>query len=229
MKYAVISDIHSNLEALTKVLAEIKTRNVDDIICLGDIVGYGADPDEVTKLVRSEVKHVVRGNHDDALFDEVTFSMINPYARAAIEYTRKSLSAESYEWLKGTPMTLRLDDVLLVHSSPSEPKEWKYVFGEIDAQVELSTFEENICLIGHTHVPVIFKKRISESRERELINVGSVGQPRDGDNRASFGIIDTGNFTYENVRLAYNYKGAANKIIAAGLPPFLAERLQKGR
>ncbi|MCL5267642.1 MAG: metallophosphatase family protein [Bacteroidetes bacterium] len=229
MKYAVISDIHSNLEALTSVLEEIKARNVNEIICLGDIVGYGANPDEVTELVRSEARYIVRGNHDDALFDEDTFSMINPYARAAIDYTRKSLSAENYEWLKDIPMTERFDDLLLVHASPSEPHEWKYIFSETEAQTELSSFEEKICLIGHTHVPVIFKKKISESEVRELINVGSVGQPRDGDNRAGFGIIDTGNFTYENIRIEYDYRSAAEKIIATGLPPFLAERLYKGR
>ncbi len=229
MKYAVISDMHSNLEALTKVLGEIKTRNVNEIICLGDIVGYGANPDEVADLVRREARYVVRGNHDDALFDEITFSMINPYARAAIDYTRASLSADNYDWLRKIPMTERFADLLLVHASPSEPREWKYVFSEVDAQVELSSFDEMICLIGHTHVPVIFRKKISETEVRELINVGSVGQPRDGDNRASFGIIDTGNYTYENIRIEYDYRAAANKIIAAGLPSFLAERLHKGR
>ncbi len=229
MKYAVISDIHSNLEALTKVMGEIKAKKPDEIICLGDVVGYGANPNQVAEIVRNEVRHIVRGNHDDALFDETTFSMINPFARAAIEYTRKSLSPDNYEWLKNIPMMEQMDDVLFVHSSPSEPHEWKYVFTEADAQTELSSFEERICLIGHTHVPVIFKKKISESQVRELINVGSVGQPRDGDNRSSFGIIDTGDFTYENFRIGYDYKAAANKIIAAGLPPFLAERLHKGR
>ena len=229
MKYAVISDMHSNIEALTKVLGEIKTRNVNEIICLGDIVGYGANPDEVADLVRREARYVVRGNHDDALFDEITFSMINPYARAAIDYTRASLSADNYDWLRKIPMTERFADLLLVHASPSEPREWKYVFSEVDAQVELSSFDEMICLIGHTHVPVIFRKKISETEVRELINVGSVGQPRDGDNRASFGIIDTGNYTYENIRIEYDYRAAANKIIAAGLPSFLAERLHKGR
>lgn len=229
MKYAVISDMHSNIEALTKVLGEIKTRNVNEIICLGDIVGYGANPDEVADLVRREARYVVRGNHDDALFDEISFSMINPYARAAIDYTRASLSADNYDWLGKIPMTERFADLLLAHASPSEPREWKYVFSEADAQMELSSFDEKICLIGHTHVPVIFRKKISETEVRELINVGSVGQPRDGDNRASFGIIDTGNYTYENIRIEYDYKAAASKIIAAGLPSFLAERLYKGR
>ena len=229
MKYAVISDIHSNIEALMAVMSAIGKKHVDEIICLGDIVGYGANPDEAVEIVRNEVRYVVRGNHDDALFDERTYSMINPYARTALEYGRSVLSPESMEWLKGIPLTLKLGDVLLVHSSPSQPHEWKYVLSDNDALVELSAFEEKVCLIGHTHVPVIFNKKTGGDGVRELINVGSVGQPRDGDNRASFGIIDTDNFTYRNYRVEYDCQMAGNKIIAAGLPAFLAERLQKGR
>lgn len=229
MRYAVISDIHSNLEALRRVLSVIETKHVDEIICLGDVVGYGANPDEVVELVRKEVKYTVRGNHDDALFNAETFSIINSYAKAAITYTSGLLSDRNFKWLSGLPMTHKIDNVLLVHASPSEPNSWNYVLTESDAQIELSSFEEKICLIGHTHVPVIFKKVISESNVRELINVGSVGQPRDGDNRASFGIIDTGNFTYENFRVVYDYQTASDKIIAAGLPPFLGERLYRGR
>ncbi len=229
MKYAVISDIHSNFEALMKVMRDIRTKHVDEIICLGDVVGYGANPDEVAEVVRSEVKYTVRGNHDDALYDDGTYSMINPYARAAVDYSREVLSAENSEWLKALPLTHKIGDVLLVHSSPSEPHEWKYVISETDARVELLAFEEKICLIGHTHIPVIFRRKIGDSTVRELINVGSVGQPRDGDNRASYGIVDTANLTYENFRIEYDYQLAGNKIIAAGLPPFLAERLQRGR
>lgn len=234
MRYAVISDIHSNLEALMTVMRDLQTRHVDEIICLGDVIGYGANPDEAVEVVRSEVKYAVRGNHDDALHDASTYSVINPYAKAAIDYSRGVLSEQSSEWLKNLPLTQKIDDVLLVHSSPSEPREWKYVLSETDALVELSAFEEKICLIGHTHVPVIFRQKIGEPSDedqgvKELINVGSVGQPRDGDRRASYGIIDTSDYTYENFRLEYDCRLAGNKIIAAGLPPFLGERLQKGR
>lgn len=235
MKYAVISDIHSNIEALITVMREIHKKHVDEIICLGDVIGYGANPDEVAEIVRNEVKYTVRGNHDDALHDESTYSVINPYARTAIDFSRGVLSEENSDWLKDLPITHKLGDVLLVHSSPSEPHEWKYIFTESEARVELSAFEERICLIGHTHVPVMFKHEIGGSSEegsgriRELINVGSVGQPRDGDKRASYGIIDTSDFTYENFRVEYDCRLAGNKIIACGLPPFLAERLQKGR
>ena len=238
MRYAIISDIHSNLEALTTVLVEIGKQNVDEIICLGDVVGYGANPDEVAELVRSEAKYTVRGNHDDALFSDTTFSSINSFAKLAITYNSGLLSDQNKEWLRDLPMSHKLDKILLVHACPSEPKSWKYIFTKAEAEVELSSFEEKICLIGHTHMPVVFSLKdtggISSSSEgmghvKELINVGSVGQPRDGDNRASFGIVDTGNFTYSNFRVEYDYRTAADKIIAAQLPGFLAERLHKGR
>ncbi len=235
MRYAVISDVHSNIEALLTVMREIKKKHVDEIVCLGDVIGYGANPDEVAEIVRNEVRYTVKGNHDDALHNESTYSMINQYAKAAIDYGRGVLSEVNSEWLRALPLTHTLDDVLLVHSSPSEPHGWKYILTESEARVELSSFGERVCLIGHTHVPMVFRRNIGDSsgeppaQTRELINVGSVGQPRDGDRRASFGIIDTSNFTYENFRIEYDCRLAGNKIIACGLPPFLAERLQKGR
>ncbi len=229
MRYAVISDIHSNLEALMKVLEDIRSKHVDEIICLGDVVGYGANPDEVTEIVRGEVSFTIKGNHDDAVHDAGTYSLINPYAKAAIDYTREVLSIEDSEWLKGLPLTHKIGDFLFVHSSPTDPHSWNYVITEEDAIVELSSFQEKACLIGHTHVPAVFKSKVGGSSVRKLINVGSVGQPRDGDCRASYGIIDTSDLTYQNVRVEYDMRMAGNKIIAAGLPPFLAERLQKGR
>ena len=229
MRYAVISDIHSNLEALTAVLGEIGKKHAEEIICLGDVVGYGANPDEVAEIVRQEVRYTVRGNHDDALFDDTTFSMINPFAKAAIIYSQDLLSDQNREWLRGLPLTHELDDILLVHASPSDPHGWKYVFSESDAVIELTSFEKKVCLIGHTHVPVIFKSEKSDTAARELINVGSVGQPRDGDRRASFGIIDTNDLTYANFRVEYDYKMAGTKIVAAGLPAFLADRLARGK
>lgn len=231
MRYAVISDIHSNIEALMKVMKDIHERHVDEIVCLGDLIGYGANPDEVVEIVRNEAKYTVKGNHDDALHDSGTYSMINPYAKAAIDFDREVLSPESSDWIMNLPLELKLDDLLLVHSSPSEPHDWRYVLSDSDARVELNSFEERICLIGHTHVPVIFESgsEAEDGGRRQLINVGSVGQPRDGDKRASYGIIDTSDYTYRNFRVEYDTRMAGNKIIACGLPPFLAERLQKGR
>lgn len=231
MKYAVISDIHSNIEALMTVMKEIEKEHVNDIICLGDIVGYGANPDEAAELIRREVKYVVRGNHDDALFNTETFSSMNVYAKIAISYDSGVLSDRNKEWLNNLPMTQKIDRVLMVHASPSEPESWRYIFNRSEAEIELLSFEERICLIGHTHVPVIFKSPAHPGggTTRELINVGSVGQPRDGDNRASYGIIDTENFTYTNFRVEYDYRRASDKIVAAGLPGFLGERLHKGR
>ncbi|HEY9165202.1 MAG TPA: metallophosphoesterase family protein [Candidatus Kryptonia bacterium] len=235
MRYAVISDIHSNLEALRTVLAEIESKKVDEIVCLGDVVGYGANPDEVAEIVRSVSTITIMGNHDDAVHSGETYAQINSFAKAAIKYTRELLSDANSEWLKNLPFDHKLKDVFLVHSSPSEPREWKYIFSEADARIELSSFQEKICMIGHTHIPVVFRKITKGGtgetlgQMKELINVGSVGQPRDGDNRASFGIIDTGNFIYEHFRLEYDVRMAAEKIVAAGLPTFLAERLHRGR
>lgn len=231
MKYAVISDIHSNLEAITTVLKEVGKKHVDEIICLGDIVGYGANPDEVVELVRQEAKYAVRGNHDDALFSDETFSTINSFAKSAITYNFELLSDRNKDWLRILPLTHKLDKILVVHACPSEPKSWKYIFTRDDAEIELPSFQERICLIGHTHVPVIFKESSPAERGeiKEWINVGSVGQPRDGDNRASYGIVDTNKLTYANFRVEYDYRAAADKIIAAGLPAFLGERLHKGR
>lgn len=229
MRYAVISDIHSNFEALMTVLRDIRTKSVDEIVCLGDVVGYGANPDEVVEVVREEVKYVVRGNHDDAVHDAGTYAVINHYARAAMDYTREVLSDESKEWLKELPLTFKLGNILFAHSSPSGPHDWRYIISESEANMELGSFTERICFIGHTHVPIVYRRELRDGEVRELINVGSVGQPRDGDNRASYGVIDTADYTYENYRIAYDYQLAGNKIIAAGLPIFLAERLQKGK
>lgn len=122
MKYAVISDIHSNLEAITTVLKEVGKKHVDEIICLGDIVGYGANPDEVVELVRQEAKYAVRGNHDDALFSDETFSTINSFAKSAITYNFELLSDRNKDWLRILPLTHKLDKILVVHACPSEPK-----------------------------------------------------------------------------------------------------------
>jgi diadenosine tetraphosphatase ApaH/serine/threonine PP2A family protein phosphatase len=196
------------------------------------VVGYGANPDEVVELVRREVKYTVKGNHDDALFSDETFSMMNSYAKAAVTYNSDLISDDNREWIRDLPLTHKIDDVLMTHACPSEPGSWKYIFTRSEAEFEFSAFEEKICLVGHTHVPVILRSSVEPSgtgKIKELINVGSVGQPRDGDNRASYGIIDTDNLMYANFRVEYDYRTAAEKIIAAGLPQFLGERLYKGR
>lgn len=229
MRYAIISDVHSNLEALVAVLRSIDKRRIDDVICLGDIVGYGANPDEVIELIKQRAKYALLGNHDAAVFNDLTYSMMNSFAKVALTYNKRLISEENLFWLRNLPVDLKLKDICAVHASPSNPKEWKYVITEEEAIYEMDFFDESVCLIGHTHVPVIFEKKFPDGRERRLINVGSVGQPRDGDYRSSYGIIDTSTLTYENVRVEYDYRMAAEKILAAGLPFYLADRLFKGK
>ncbi|MGC8594489.1 MAG: metallophosphoesterase family protein [Candidatus Kryptoniota bacterium] len=229
MRYAIVSDIHSNLEALIAVLRSIDRKQVDDVICLGDIVGYGANPDEVIELIRQRARYAVLGNHDAAVFDDFAYSMMNTFAKAAITYNKNLISEENLHWLKSLPVDLRLDDFRAVHASPSNPTEWKYVITKEDAIYEMDFFNESTCLFGHTHIPSIFEKRLPDGKQRRLINVGSVGQPRDGDYRPSYGIIDTATMSYENVRVEYDYRMPAEKILAAGLPFFLADRLSRGK
>jgi|YelNatPaOPRAMG01_1025707.scaffolds.fasta_scaffold00087_45 Predicted phosphoesterase len=229
MRYAVISDVHSNLEALVAVLKSIDKKQIDDVICLGDIVGYGANPDEVIELIRQRAKYAVLGNHDAAIFDDFAYSMMNTFAKVAIAYNRKLISEENLHWLKSLPVDLKLGDLRAVHASPSNPKEWKYVVTNEDAIHEMNFFAESTCVLGHTHVPAVFETKLPGGGHRRLINVGSVGQPRDGDYRPSYGIIDMATLTYENVRVEYDYRMPAEKILAAGLPFFLANRLSQGR
>jgi predicted phosphodiesterase len=232
MRLAIISDIHANLEALTKALELIDTRGVDQIICLGDIVGYGADPGECLRLVRERCQIVLLGNHDLAAIETRKAEDFNTTARIAALWTASKLSSDEKTYLAGLPYSTSLEQSLFVHSSPYEPEEFHYILSTHDAIDALAFFTEKICFIGHSHVPGIFSHqgRVAAvgSNGRYLVNVGSVGQPRDGIPLLSFGLFDTTAWKYENVRSAYDAENAARKIIAAGLPPILGERLMVG-
>ncbi|MGH2567154.1 MAG: metallophosphoesterase family protein [Bacteroidota bacterium] len=232
MRLAIISDIHANLEALTKTFELIDKRKVDQILCLGDIVGYGADPGECLRLVRDRCQIVIIGNHDLAAVDVTAAEEFNATARIAAQWTNGILPEEEKQSLKSLPYTAVLDDLFFVHGSPYEPEEFHYILSTRDAVDAMDFFEQKMCFIGHSHVPGIFTKtgRASsvDSEGRYLINVGSVGQPRDGNPKLSFGILNTEEWTYENIRAVYDIERAARKIIAAGLPPVLGERLMVG-
>lgn len=232
MRLAIISDIHANLEALTKTLELVDKRKVDQIVCLGDIVGYGADPVDCLKLVRERCHIVIIGNHDLAAVDVHKAEDFNATARIAALWTNSVLSEDEKQYLKNLPYTATLDDLLLVHGSPYEPEEFHYILSTRDAIDTLAFFTQKICFIGHSHVPGIFTEHgraaSVDTDGRYLVNVGSVGQPRDGNPRLSFGLLDTESYKYENVRAAYDAERAARKIIAAGLPPLLGERLMVG-
>jgi predicted phosphodiesterase len=232
MRIAIISDIHSNLEALTKAMEIIDQQPVDEIICLGDIVGYGANPNECVELVRQRCNIVIKGNHEDAVLDITVADDFTDNARSAILWTRKQITEENLGYLRSLSLTHRKKGMVLVHSSPCQPQEWNYIFDEDTAAQAFRCFSEPLCFIGHTHMPVIFSPNGLASAitndERYLVNVGSIGQPRDRNTDLSFGIFDTGTWTYENIRSPYDMQTAARKILRTTLPPKLGHRLLMG-
>ena len=232
MRIAIISDIHSNLEALTSAFAAIDAERVDTIVCLGDIVGYGANPNECLSLVRSRCSTILLGNHDAAALDLSFANQFTLNAQLSAIWTFGILLDENKAFLKDLPQDKTLGEVLLSHASPFEPNEWHYVISEYDTREAFRSFTERICFIGHSHIPVIFSERgkavtVSETG-RFIVNVGSVGQPRDGNPKLSFGFFDTESGSYQNVRVGYDIDTAAEKIRKAGLPRTLAERLYHG-
>jgi putative phosphoesterase len=232
MRLAIISDIHANLEALTATLAHIAKQQIGRVVCLGDIVGYGADPSECLRLVRDQCNIIIIGNHDIAAVNLKKADDFNANARIAARWTNGVLSEDEKNYLQNLPYTAELENLLLVHGSPFEPEEFHYVLSTRDALDAMDYFTQKICFIGHSHVPGIFSRAgraaAVKPEGRFLVNVGSVGQPRDGNPMLSFGILDTDSWKYENIRLDYDMERAARKIIAAGLPSALGERLMVG-
>jgi len=237
MRYAVISDIHGNLEALKSVLKSIKKNGVDEILCLGDIVGYGPNPNECVERIKKMGIKTVVGNHDYVMVDDSWLEHFNPAAKLAALWTKALLKSENLQYLACLPFTVRLPDILLVHGSPIKPGRFHYIFNAIEALSQLNGFQEKICFVGHSHYPAIFTsdgdvfKDGAELKDsvRYIINVGSVGQPRDKNPSACYGLLDTDSLTFSLVRIDYYIKKTAKKIMKAGLPVFLAERLFEGR
>jgi putative phosphoesterase len=180
MKIAIISDIHSNLDALTAVLKEIERIKVDEIYCLGDIVGYGPNPNECIDLVKSVTEKVVVGNHDSAVINQTDMMLFNSYARESTEWTRRMISDENYEYLLKLPLKISEHDLLFVHSTPLIPEDWNYILTQHSAEKHFNYFTEQACFIGHSHRPEMFRS----IDDRLIINVGSVGQPRDGNSKS---------------------------------------------
>lgn len=241
MKLAIVADIHSNLHAFTAVLAEIDKRGADRIFALGDIVGYNAYPSEVMDLLIQRNISSIMGNHDIVCSGLENPIWFNPAARVAALWTRKKLSDEKRELLRNLPNEAKLQErIYAVHGSPMSRDD--YIMDLMDA---LNSFQHlpdksiSICLYGHTHIPAIYSdhgpshdslrgKYTLVKRNRYLINPGSVGQPRDSDPRASFAILDTEELVLEIIRVDYDIQAAMSAVIKAGLPQFLAERLQVG-
>jgi predicted phosphodiesterase len=232
MKYAIISDIHSNLEALEKALTIIDEKKISEIICLGDVVGYGANPNECVDIVRSRCSTIVLGNHDAAALDTSLAHDFNVIARKAVVWTAEHLTKENKEYLTSLPLIERKENILFIHSSPHSPEAWDYIIDSDDAVSAIRHFEEQICFIGHTHVPGIFSQRgrtksITKD-EQFIVNVGSIGQPRDGNPKLAFGIFDSTTWEFELIRSQYDIQQAAEKIYTAKLPEELGNRLMYG-
>ncbi len=243
MRYAVLGDIHANLEALTAVLDKTRELGVDSYLCMGDIVGYNANPSECLELIRNlNCEVVIKGNHDEEASGETELEGFNPQAAMAIKWTRDQLSAEQREWLAALPYTAQVGSKLtLVHATLDMPRMWGYIFDRYTAAASLAYQFTQVCFYGHTHVPLAFDKfmdlkgggkyeRIQlEPGHKYLINAGSVGQPRDGDPRAGFALYDTEARTVDMHRVEYDLETCQEKVLAAGLPERLAQRLAFGR
>jgi diadenosine tetraphosphatase ApaH/serine/threonine PP2A family protein phosphatase len=240
VRYGIISDIHSNWEALSAVLAVLEKEKVERYLCPGDLVGYGADPNRCVEAVRRLSCLTVLGNHDSVAAGREEPTYFNPHARKAIEWTREFLNEENRAFLRGLPLKEKNQTWLIVHATPSEPEAWHYVLSEERGVKEFSHFKEAVCLFGHTHYPFALRmgslgtalekgQRVALKPEyRYLLNVGSIGQPRDHDPRAAFGIYDHEAGAVDFRRVEYDVATAQNKIQKAGLPAFLAERLSRG-
>lgn len=233
MRIAILSDIHSNLEALNIALKDIEAKKPDVVVCLGDIIGYGANPNECIDLVRAHCDIVLLGNHDAALFDPSLVVFFNPLARTALQWTLRTLTPENVAFLRSLRLTTELHNILFVHASPTRPAAWEYIVDQTDAQRHFPSFHQQLCFVGHSHIPGIYSVEGKEAMllqgKRYIINVGSIGQPRDRDPRLSYGLFDVEEWNYGLVRLEYSVSTAAQKILDAGLPSALAYRLFEGR
>lgn len=232
MRIGLISDIHGNLPALETVLGALRDANVDTMFCLGDTVGYGPYPNECLALVREHCTVVLKGNHDSGLIGETSVEDFNQYGLKALLWSQARVTEEYKEYLRGLPFLIVKEDVTLAHASPLRPGEWSYILTLRSARINFSSFSTTICFIGHTHVPVIINEDLSvgefKKGSRCLINIGSVGQPRDGNPNAAYGIYDTESTEFVLYRMPYDIQKTADAIIAAGLPEYLARRLFQG-
>jgi diadenosine tetraphosphatase ApaH/serine/threonine PP2A family protein phosphatase len=239
--YIIFSDIHSNLEALEAVRKVIGEIAPDKVLCLGDVVGYGASPRECIDLNREMCSVTVAGNHDCGVTGQTDITYFNRYAREAIIWTAKALDEAGMRFLRDLPLThTEADRFRLVHSTPQDPARWNYIFTHQQAMEEFKAFTEAICFIGHSHQPCIFEMMDEEtiimntdhvdvrSDRRYIVNVGSVGQPRDGDPRACLCLYDDERSDVTIIRVPYDIEGDQNRIRTTGLPPVLANRLSWG-
>jgi putative phosphoesterase len=244
MRIGIFSDIHANLEALQAVLKFLTEQKVEQYLIIGDIIGYGANPNECIEVVKDLNGILVAGNHDYGVLGKTDIKEFNDTAKEAIVWTKKVLNRKSIKFLESLPLENNYLNFLLVHASPLRPDDWNYVITLKQAENQFKYFQEQICFIGHSHCPIIIEKNLSKNETkiindkkfkikergfRYLINAGSVGQPRDGNPHSCVMIYNTITKQMEIKRLEYDIKTAQAKIIAAGLPSILAYRLSKGQ
>ena len=242
MKYGFFSDVHANLEALKACIIDFRAEKLDKLFFLGDAVGYGPNPDECVKLIDDVAEVKLMGNHDYAALGLMETEYFNQYAAASMGWTKDSISQKTIEIMSDFELTHEIDDILLVHSSPREPENWHYILDMEDAEENFDYFKQRICLLGHTHRPyIVFRSETGDaalSKETEetlkddyryLINIGSVGQPRDGDPRSCYLIYDNETGIVKLKRVQYDVKRTQKVMAEIGLPEYLIDRLAVGR
>ena len=239
--FAILGDIHANLDALNVVLDDCRAQGVTDFLCTGDVVGYNACPRECLEIIRGLGCPVVMGNHDHYVSSEQNLADFNPAAAAVIEWTRGQLTEDEMNYLANLPFVKTTMGITLVHSTMDNPEGFGYVFDHLQAEAHFSHQVTPLCFHGHTHCPMIYEKQIGavyriDAQDFKLpigrkyfINVGSVGQPRDGDPRAAYVLYNPKERTIRFRRLEYDIAAAQAKIREAGLPERLAERLEVGQ
>ena len=242
MRIGIFSDVHANIEAMTAVVEAYKSEKIDMYVCIGDVVGYGASPNECCNIVRKITSHTILGNHDAAVAGRMDYSYYYDAARQALDLHARQLSAENLAWLKTLPYEQRDGDVTFCHGSPINLEEFEYIFSVEQAQRCLEIWDDlgAVTFIGHSHLcksfaltrdevfEVVATKFVIRPEHRYIISVGSVGQPRDYDNRASYTIYDTDERVFEFKRVAYDIDSAAQKIFAADLERNFGNRLFLG-
>jgi len=243
MKYGILGDIHSNLSALEAVLAEMSKEGIDRYIQVGDLVGYGADPIAVIDRVLELKPIVVCGNHDLASIQRLDIQYFNNYAREAILWTRKMLPRKYVQFIAGLNLVETEADVTVVHGTLYRPEEFDYIQTTIDARNTIDLMKTRLCFVGHSHIPVAFLQKADEPDKiaytfdyeielngwsKVLVNVGSIGQPRDENPKAAYAVYDTEQEKVWIRRVAYDIDKEAAKILKAGLPRVLADRLKLG-
>ena len=241
MRYTILSDIHGNLPALQAVLDAVAQEKTDCYLFVGDVVGYGANPHECIEILRNLSAVSIMGNHDGAVVDKVNLDYFNDIAREAIAWTKKHAPREDMGFLDHLKLLYKNEDLILAHGTLHEPEAFHYLMDKQQATESFLLVDRPVCFVGHSHIPGVFIKKEKEIQYsskidfhleeqcRYIVNVGSVGQPRDRDPRAAYCLFDTDSKEIILKRVSYDIEEAQKRILEAGLPLFLASRLAVGQ